>query len=107
MPQNLPGFGAYHDNLAQNGNISWTRVITPNLVNTASVAVSRLACTAIRKTTAPNDIVAELGIQGVGFGGPGASGAPYFNVQGYTGFGDTMPPRRCTPGTRFSKAAMP
>ena len=37
-----------------------------------------------------NDIVGELGIQGVGFGGPRAWGAPYFNVQGYSGFGDTF-----------------
>ena len=26
MPQNLPGFGALHDNLAQHGTVSWTRV---------------------------------------------------------------------------------
>ena len=36
-----------------------------------------------------NNIAAQLGIQGVGFGGPCAYGAPYFNVQGYSGFGDT------------------
>ncbi|HEV2447813.1 MAG TPA: hypothetical protein VGS58_17910, partial [Candidatus Sulfopaludibacter sp.] len=35
------------------------------------------------------DIVSQLGITGVGFGGPGAYGAPYFNVQGYSGMGDT------------------
>ena len=37
-----------------------------------------------------NDIVSELGIQGVGFGGQGAFGAPWFNVQGYSGMGDTF-----------------
>jgi hypothetical protein len=37
-----------------------------------------------------NDIVSELGIQGVGFGGQGAYGAPWFNVQGYSGMGDTF-----------------
>ncbi|HVF42309.1 MAG TPA: hypothetical protein VM936_04830, partial [Pyrinomonadaceae bacterium] len=37
-----------------------------------------------------NDIVSELGIQGIGFGGKGAFGAPYFNVQGYTPMGDTF-----------------
>jgi hypothetical protein len=36
-----------------------------------------------------NDIVSELGIQGVGYGGEGAYGAPYFNVQGYTPMGDS------------------
>jgi hypothetical protein len=37
-----------------------------------------------------NDIVSELGIQGVGFGGKGAYGAPWFNVQGYSGMGDSF-----------------
>ena len=106
MPQNLPGFGANHDNLSQNGNISWTRIITPNVLNTASVAVSRLSMNRYSQNNGTNDIVSELGIQGVGFGGPGAYGAPYFNVQGYSGFGDSLPRRRCTPGTRFWRAAM-
>jgi hypothetical protein len=34
--------------------------------------------------------VTELGIQGVGFGGQGAYGAPWFNVQGYSGMGDSF-----------------
>ena len=37
-----------------------------------------------------NDIISELGIQGVGFGGKGAFGAPWFAVQGYSGMGDTF-----------------
>ena len=36
-----------------------------------------------------NDIVGELGITGVGFGGTAGWGAPYFNVQGYSPFGDS------------------
>ena len=47
-------------------------------------------CTAIRRTIYTNNIVAQLGIQGVGFGGPGAWGAPWFAAQGYTGIGDTF-----------------
>jgi hypothetical protein len=35
-----------------------------------------------------NDITGDLGISGVGFGGPGAWGAPYFNIQGYSPIGD-------------------
>jgi hypothetical protein len=89
-PQNLPGFGAYHDNSAQNGNVSWNHVMTPNLLNTASVAVSRLSMFRYSENNAKqNDIVSQLGIQGVGFGGPAAAGSPYFDVQGYTGFGDS------------------
>jgi len=90
MPQNLPGFGAYHDNLSQNSNITWNRVITPSLLNTASVAYSRLAMHRFSENNDSNDIVTQLGIQGVGFGGKGAYGAPFFNVQGYSGFGDSF-----------------
>ncbi len=90
MPQNLPGFGAFHDNLSQNANISWNKVITPNILNTASIAYSRLSMNRFSENNAENDIVSELGIQGVGFGGKGAYGAPWFNVQGYSGFGDSF-----------------
>jgi hypothetical protein len=89
-PQNLPGFGAYNDNLAQNANVTWTRIISPNLVNTASVVFSRLTMFRYSQNNGTNDIVQQLGIQGVGYGGSAASGAPYFNVQGYSGFGDNF-----------------
>jgi Carboxypeptidase regulatory-like domain len=88
-PQILPGFGLNHDNLSQQGNITWTRILTPNLVNTATIAYSRLAMTHFEENSFANDIIGQLGIQGVGFGGARAWGAPYFNVQGYSGFGDT------------------
>ena len=89
MPQNLPGFGALHDNLSQNGTIGWTRIISPNLVNIASLTASRLAMHRTSENSFSNDIVSELGITGVGFGGEGAFGAPWFNVQGFSGMGDT------------------
>ncbi len=88
-PQNLPGFGAIHDNLSQNGTAGWTRVISPNFVNLASITVSRLAMHRTSENSFTNDIVSELGITGIGFGGEGAFGAPWFNVQGYSGMGDT------------------
>lgn len=90
MPQNLPGFGAIHDNLAQHGNVSWTRVISPRIVNIGEIAISRLAMHRSSENSESNDIVSELGIQGVGFGGQGAYGAPWFNVQGYSGMGDSF-----------------
>ena len=89
MPQNLPGFGALHDNLSQNGTVSWTRLINPNVVNIASITFSRLAMHRTSENSFTNDIVSQLGITGVGFGGEGAFGAPWFNVQGYSGLGDT------------------
>ncbi|OLE50907.1 MAG: hypothetical protein AUG51_25745 [Acidobacteria bacterium 13_1_20CM_3_53_8] len=87
-PQNLPGFGALNDNLAQNGTIGYTRIISPRIVNMASITISRLAMHRSSENSESNDIVSELGIQGVGFGGRGAFGAPYFNVQGYSPMGD-------------------
>ena len=88
-PQNLPGFGALHDNLSQHAMIGWTEIISPNLVNIATVTGSRLAMHRTSENSFTNDIVSELGITGVGFGGEGAFGAPWFNVQGYSGMGDT------------------
>jgi hypothetical protein len=90
MPQNLPGFGAFHDNFAQHGSVAWNRVIGHTMVNTAAITVSRLAMHRSSENSDSNDIVSELGIQGVGFGGKGAFGAPWFNVQGYSGMGDTF-----------------
>ena len=90
MPQNLPGFGAFHDNFSQHGSVSWNRVIGPTKVNMAAITFSRLAMHRSSENSDNNDIVSELGIQGVGFGGKGAFGAPWFNVQGYSGMGDTF-----------------
>jgi len=90
MPQNLPGFGAFHDNFSQHGSIAWNRVINSRMVNMASIAISRLSMHRSSENSENNDIVSELGIQGVGFGGKGAYGAPWFNVQGYSGMGDTF-----------------
>ncbi|MBC8029050.1 MAG: carboxypeptidase regulatory-like domain-containing protein [Pyrinomonadaceae bacterium] len=90
MPQNLPGFGALHDNLSQNGTIGWNRIISPSIVNMASITFSRLAMHRTSENSFTQDIVSELGITGVGFGGKGAFGGPWFNVQGYSGMGDSF-----------------
>src|SRR6266850_3595445 len=89
MPQNLPGFGALHDNLSQNGTVGWNGMRRPNVVNMANITVSRLSMHRTSENSFSNDIVSQLGIIGVGFGGVGAFGAPWFNVQGYSGMGDT------------------
>ena len=89
MPENLPGFGYYHDNLAQQGVLGFSEAISSNLLNTATLAISRLSMNHTTESAYKNNIVAQLGIQGVGFGGPGAWGAPYFTVQGYSPFGDS------------------
>src|SRR5713101_2166425 len=89
MPINLPGFGTFHDDFSQNADLSWNRILNPRMVNIASVSVSRLSMSHTTQSANVNDIVSQLGIVGVGFGGPGAFGAPWFNVQGYSGMGDT------------------
>ncbi len=90
MPQNLPGFGAFHNNRSQQAVIAWNHILSPAAVNTASLALSRLAMHRSSENSEDNDIVTQLGIQGVGFGGKGAYGAPWFNVQGYSGIGDSF-----------------
>jgi hypothetical protein len=89
MPLNLPGFGAIHDNLSQNGSVGWNHIFSSRLVNMATITASRLAMHRTSENSFTNDIVSQLGITGVGFGGEGAFGAPWFNVQGYSGMGDT------------------
>jgi len=88
-PENLPGFGSRHDNLAQHGSLSWNHTLSPAMVNVAAVTISRLSMDRQEENAFINDIVSQLGIKGVGFGGAGAFGAPWFNVQGFSGMGDT------------------
>jgi len=105
MPQNLPGFGANHDNLSQNGTVGWNHIFSPRLVNMGTITVSRLAMHRTSENSFTNDIVSQLGITGVGFGGEGAFGAPWFAVQGYSGMGDTYIATPMHAWIRFSKRA--
>lgn len=89
-PQNLPGFGAFDDNLAQNLTVSQTHIFSPTSVNTAWFGLSRLSMHRYSENNFTNDYVSQLGIQGVGFGGKGAWGMPWFAVQGYDGMGDSF-----------------
>ena len=88
--ENLPGFGANFDNRSQQAVISWNHIFAANKVNTVSIAVSRLSMDRTSQNDAVNDIVGQLGIKGIGFGGPNAWGSPWFAAQGYTGIGDTF-----------------
>ncbi len=88
--ENLPGFGVNFNNLSQQAVGSWNHVFASNRVNTVSFALSRLSMDRTSQNDGVNDIVSALGIQGIGFGGKDAWGAPWFAVQGYTGIGDTF-----------------
>jgi hypothetical protein len=89
MPEGLPGFGFYHDDLSQQGLLAWNHIFNSRLINEASVAISRLSMMHTTESANKSDIVTELGITGTGFGGPAAWGAPYFNVQGFSPLGDS------------------
>jgi outer membrane receptor protein involved in Fe transport len=88
--ENLPGFGVNFNNLSQQAVISWNHLFSASKVNTFSVAVSRLSMDRTSQNDGVNNIVGQLGIQGIGFGGKNAWGAPWFAAQGYTGIGDTF-----------------
>jgi hypothetical protein len=88
--ENLPGFGVNFDNLSQQAVATWNHAFSSSKLNTVSLAFSRLSMDRTSQNNGVNNIVRQLGIQGVGFGGPGAWGAPWFAAQGYTGIGDTF-----------------
>jgi hypothetical protein len=88
--ESLPGFGVNFDNLSQQAVATWNHVFSNSRLNTVSLAFSRLSMDRTSQNDGVNDFVTQLGIQGVGFGGPGAWGAPWFAAQGYTGIGDTF-----------------
>src|SRR5260370_11286779 len=88
--ENLPGFGVNFNNLSQQSVISWNHVLSAAKVNTFSVAVSRLSMDRTSQNDAVNDIVGQLGIQGIGFGGKNACAPPSFAVHEYTGTADTF-----------------
>jgi len=106
MPINLPGFGTSHDDFSQQGSLAWNRIITPNMVNIAALTFSRLSMSHFTQSAFSNDIVSQLGILGIGFGGPGAWGAPWFNVQGFPAWATPTPPPQCGPGTQLLKGAI-
>jgi len=89
-PVNLPGFGLFDDNLAQNLTASYTHIFSPTMINNLSVGMSRLSMHEYSENNFTHDYVSELGIQGVSWGGKGAWGMPYFNVQGYSPMGDSF-----------------
>ena len=90
MPQNLPGFGFNHDNAAQNASIIWTRMY---LAAAGEHRVARdvpavhvpLRGKQLHATTS----WASSGLRASVSADPAGWGAPYFNVQGYSPFGDT------------------
>ena len=99
-PENLPGFGANHDNKVQNLTVTAINPLGRRLVSELRVGWQKMQLHRLGEMANGTDWVSVLGIPGVGFGGPEAYGLPRFNVQGLEPFGDAL---LCTP-CRYSNS---
>jgi hypothetical protein len=93
-PENLPGFGANHDNKVQNLTLTAINPFTSRFVSELRAGYQRMQLHRLGEMANGTDWVRVLGIPGVGFGGPEAYGLPRFTVQGQEPFGDAL---LCTP----------
>ena len=93
-PENLPGFGANHDNRLQSVTGTLIQPLSPRLLHELRIGYSRMQLNRIGEAANGEDLVTSLGIRGVGFGGADAYGLPRFNVQGFDPIGDSL---LCTP----------
>ncbi len=89
-PENLPGFGSFHDNRVQNFTLNHTHIFSPTLVSIFSFGLERMALSRLGEKANGQNLIAELGIPGVGFGGPEAYGLPRFDIQGFSAIGDSI-----------------
>ncbi len=93
-PENLPGFGAYHDNRVQNLSLSLVSSASKRLLTETRFGFARMRLLRFGETANGADLVTRLGIPGVGYGGSDAFGLPRFDIQGYDPIGDSL---LCTP----------
>ena len=93
-PENLPGFGANHDNKVQNLTVTAINPLSSRFVSELRVGFQKMQLHRLGEMANGTDWVSVLGIPGVGFGGPEAYGLPRFAVQGQDPFGDAL---LCTP----------
>jgi hypothetical protein len=93
-PENLPGFGAYHDNRVQNLSVTLVTPASKRLLTETRFGFARMRLHRYGETANVADLVTQLGIPGVGYGGSDAFGLPRFDIQGYDPIGDSL---LCTP----------
>jgi carboxypeptidase family protein len=93
-PENLPGFGANHDNKVQNLTLTAINPRGSSFVSELRAGFQRMQLHRLGERANGADLVSQLGIPGVGFGGPEAYGLPRFALQGFDAFGDSL---LCTP----------
>jgi hypothetical protein len=94
MPENLPGFGAHHDNRVQNLSVTLLNPTSKRLLTETRFGFARMRLHRFGETANGADLVTELGVTGVGYGGSDAYGLPRFDIQGYDPIGDSL---LCTP----------
>jgi hypothetical protein len=93
-PENLPGFGAHHDNRVQNLSVTLVSGASKRLLTETRFGFARMRLHRYGETANGADLVTQLGITGVGYGGSDAFGLPRFDIQGYDPIGDSL---LCTP----------
>jgi outer membrane receptor protein involved in Fe transport len=93
-PENLPGFGAHHDNRVQNLGVTLVNAASKRLLTETRFGFARMRLHRYGETANGADLVTQLGVTGVGYGGSDAFGLPRFDIQGYDPIGDSL---LCTP----------
>ena len=105
-PQNLPGFGAYHDNRVHNLTVTLLNPTTKRLLTETRFGFARMRMHRYGESANGTNHIAQLGIPGVGYGGEDAYGLPLFDIQGYDPIGDSLLCTPCqVPGTTTSSSA--
>ena len=87
-PNQFPGFGTTFLSDPKNLTLSDVHTFGPTLFNEFKFGVVRFYESDLQDNAYGKDWIAQLGIQGVGFGGEAARGLPQFSVQNYSTFGD-------------------
>jgi len=105
MPQNLPGFGAIHDNLSQNGTVGWNRIISPNVVNMANITVRAYRCIALPRTASQTISSLNSVLQESVLAAQAHSVHPGSTYRATRAWATPISLHQCTPGIRFWKHA--
>jgi outer membrane receptor protein involved in Fe transport len=88
VPSGLPGSGTVSNVRAQHFTLSETHAFSPTVVNELKLGYARLRLERLSENAFKRDVVSELGIPGVQFGGPQVWGIPSITIPGYSTIGD-------------------
>jgi hypothetical protein len=88
VPTGLPGSGSLSAVRAQHFTLSETHTFSPVVVNELRLGFARLRLERLSENAYKRDVVSELGVPGVQFGGPEVWGIPSVTIPGYSVIGD-------------------